>query len=106
MPKSLASVVGERGSALSGGQRQRICIARALVHRPSVLILDEATTALDPATEYRVCQSIVAHARTREMTILVISHQPLWLEMADQVYRLPQEPELDNAMAGPRFAIQ
>jgi ATP-binding cassette, subfamily C, bacterial len=106
LPKSLASVVGERGSALSGGQRQRICIARALVHRPSLLILDEATTALDPATERKVCQNIVTYSRSTQMTILVVSHQPVWLEMADQVYRLPQVPRLEVAMAAPRLAIR
>jgi ATP-binding cassette subfamily C protein len=106
LPKSFASVVGERGSALSGGQRQRICIARALVHRPSLLILDEATTALDPATERKVCQNIVTYSRATQTTILVVSHQPVWLEMADQIYRLPQVPELKVAMAAPRLAIR
>jgi len=106
LPKSLASGVGERGSAVSGGQRQRICIARALVHRPSLLILDEATTALDPATERKVCENIVAYSRATQMTILVVSHQPIWLEMADQVYRLPHEPELKVAVAAPRLAIR
>jgi ATP-binding cassette subfamily C protein len=106
LPKSFASVVGERGSALSGGQRQRICIARALVHCPSLLILDEATTALDPATERKVCQNIVTYSRATQTTILVVSHQPVWLEMADQIYRLPQVPELKVAMAAPRLAIR
>jgi ATP-binding cassette subfamily C protein len=82
--------VGERGSGLSGGQRQRICIARSLVHRPRLLILDEATTALDPATEAKVCHNIVSHARRMDMWVVVVSHQPAWIEMADQVLRFSQ----------------
>jgi ATP-binding cassette subfamily C protein len=89
LPDSMASAVGERGSALSGGQRQRICIARALVHRPRLLILDEATTALDPETEQILCRNIVALARKTQMTVVVISHQPRWMENADQIIRLP-----------------
>jgi ATP-binding cassette subfamily C protein len=89
LPNGLGAVVGERGSALSGGQRQRICIARALVHRPRLLILDEATTALDPETERLVCRNIAALAKDASMTVIVISHQPTWIDMADQVYRLP-----------------
>ncbi len=80
------TVVGERGGKLSGGQRQRIVIARALVHKPSLLILDEATSALDPASEQAICETI---AKLRgELTILAISHQTALVEVADCVYRL------------------
>ena len=80
------SIVGERGTKLSGGQRQRIMIARALVHKPKLLILDEATSALDP-------QSAAAIVKTMEdlrdrLTILAISHQTALVESADRVYRL------------------
>jgi ATP-binding cassette subfamily C protein len=86
LPQGLDTVVGERGSLLSGGQRQRIAIARALVRRPRLLLLDEATTALDPETEAAVCASV---ARLRgEMTILAISHEPALVEMADRVWRI------------------
>jgi ATP-binding cassette subfamily C protein len=80
------TVVGERGHKLSGGQRQRIAIARALVHKPSLLILDEATTALDPASETAICETLQKLAG--EITILAISHQPALMKVADHVYRL------------------
>ena len=86
LPDGMETRVGERGARLSGGQRQRIAIARALVHSPQLLILDEATTALDPESEGAICRSV---QRLRgEMTILAISHQPALLDIADHVYRL------------------
>lgn len=86
LPQGMFSVVGERGSMLSGGQRQRIAIARALVKRPRLLILDEATTALDPGTEKEVCASL--RRLKGEITILAISHQSALLEEADTAYRV------------------
>lgn len=86
LPDGMETRVGERGARLSGGQRQRVAIARALVHSPQLLILDEATTALDPESEAAICRSV---QRLRgEMTILAISHQPALLDIADHVYRL------------------
>ena len=86
LPAGMATRVGERGARLSGGQRQRIAIARALVHAPQLLILDEATTALDPESEAAICQTVQRLRGT--MTILAISHQPALLDIADHVYRL------------------
>lgn len=80
------TVVGERGHKLSGGQRQRIAIARALVHQPKLLILDEATTALDPVNEAAICETL---GQLRgDLTILAISHQPAILDVAERAYRL------------------
>lgn len=86
LPMGIESMVGERGGKLSGGQRQRIMIARALVHKPRLLILDEATSALDSASEQSVRETI-EHLRG-QLTILAISHQSLLVEAADRVYKL------------------
>jgi ATP-binding cassette subfamily C protein len=86
LTEGIHSNVGERGGKLSGGQRQRIMIARALVHRPRLLIMDEATTALDPQSEAAICETL-RKLRGRQ-TILAISHQPAMLEAADRAYRL------------------
>jgi len=75
--------VGERGSLLSGGQRQRIAIARALVRNAPILILDEATAALDPETERAVQKGI--EALKKERTTLVIAHRMTTVERADQI---------------------
>ena len=81
-------IVGERGLGLSGGQRQRIAIARALFHRPRLLILDEATTGLDEATEHEICVTIKRLVREQDLTVLAISHQSAWQAIADCVYRI------------------
>lgn len=83
LPEGLNTLMGERGARLSGGQRQRIALARALVRRPSLLILDEVTASLDRETEgqiARVLQGLAGHT-----TILSISHRPLMTECADLV---------------------
>jgi ATP-binding cassette subfamily C protein len=86
LPDGMDQLVGERGSLLSGGQRQRIAIARALVAGPRLLVLDEATTALDPATEAAICDTL-ARLKGR-VTILSISHQHAMRQVADTVYEL------------------
>jgi ATP-binding cassette, subfamily C, bacterial len=85
-PKGIRTIVGERGSMVSGGQRQRIAIARALVKRPKLLILDEATTALDPETEREICQTLQQLAG--KVAILAISHQTAFLEAAGWAYQV------------------
>jgi ATP-binding cassette subfamily C protein len=86
MPNGVHSSVGERGLSLSGGQRQRISIARALTHNPSLLMLDEATTALDPRTEAAICRTI--QKLPGDITVLAISHQPAILQIAEIAYRI------------------
>ena len=86
MPDGIHSIVGERGGRLSGGERQRITIARALVHKPQLLILDEATSALDSASEADICETL--RQLGGKLTILAISHQSALLNEADRAYRL------------------
>ena len=86
LPDGIDTIIGERGVRLSGGQRQRISIARALYRRPSLLILDEPTTALDPDTERAICETLVS--LKADVTMLAISHQPALTQIADNVVRI------------------
>jgi ATP-binding cassette subfamily C protein len=88
MPQGLDSIVGERGTLLSGGQRQRVAVARALIHRPALLILDEATSALDPGTEAAICRNLKDLVAQTGLTVLAITHQSAWVEAAHRVYHL------------------
>ncbi len=86
LPQGIHTTVGERGAMLSGGQRQRIAIARGLVRKPKLLILDEVTSALDPETEKAICATL--QQLKGSMTILAISHQQALVLIADHVYML------------------
>ncbi|WP_027819783.1 ABC transporter ATP-binding protein [Paraburkholderia bannensis] len=81
LPEGLDSQIGERGQQLSGGQKQRIAIARALLQEPSILVLDEATSAVDEATEREVIAQIDTLFATR--TRILISHRAATLAHAD-----------------------
>ena len=86
MPDGIHTNLGERGSRLSGGQRQRISIARALIRRPKLLILDEATAALDSKTEAEIFKTL--KKLTKSMTIIAISHQDAMKTQADNIITL------------------
>ena len=86
LPKKYQTVVGERGIKLSGGERQRIGIARALYHRPKVLILDEATSALDTETEKAVMKEI--YSLNKKTTILIIAHRLNTVKNCDEIFKL------------------
>jgi ATP-binding cassette subfamily B protein len=86
VPDGLQTIVGERGRALSAGERQRLAIARAFLANPAVLVLDEATGALDPATEAQVVAGYEAIMRGR--TTIVITHRLTLAQRAHRVIRL------------------
>jgi ABC-type multidrug transport system fused ATPase/permease subunit len=84
LPHAIKTEVGDRGARLSGGQRQRVGIARALYHQREILVLDEATAALDNETERLVNESIQSLAGTR--TLIIIAHRLSTVEHCDRVY--------------------
>jgi len=94
LPSGSQTIVGERGVRLSGGQRQRIGLARALYHRPQVLILDEATSALDHQTELAVMETI--HRLQGTLTIITIAHRLSTLERCDRIIRLEKGRQVSN----------
>ena len=86
LPQGYDTPTGERGLALSAGERQRIALARALLRKPSVLVLDEPTSALDPETEAVVARHL--RDSLRGSTVILITHRPALAEIADQVVNL------------------
>jgi len=86
LPEGLETLVGERGVMVSGGERQRLSLARALLRRPKVLVLDEATSSLDSETERRIRQAI--EGLHREMTIVVVTHRLSFASSADCIHVL------------------
>ena len=83
LPAGYATVIGERGFSLSGGQRQRIAIARAILADPRVLVLDDATSAVDPSKEHEIREAMATVMRGR--TTIVIAHRAGTIALADTV---------------------
>jgi ABC-type multidrug transport system fused ATPase/permease subunit len=86
LPDQLETYVGDRGTSLSGGQRQRLGIARALITRPKMLFLDEATSSLDGITEHEVAESL--RSFKGEITLIVIAHRLATVVNANRIYYL------------------
>ena len=86
LPQGLDTVVGDRGVLLSGGERQRLALARALLRKPTLLILDEATSNLDPENERRILQAI--EQLRGSVTIVIISHRLAAVRGADVIHLL------------------
>ena len=83
LPAGLDTMVGERGTTLSGGQRQRLALARAVVRRPRILVMDDATSAVDPKVE----QAILANLRhgSDDVTVVVVAYRRATIALADEV---------------------
>jgi ATP-binding cassette subfamily B protein len=83
LPDGLDTLVGERGVTLSGGQRQRVALARALIRKPSLLLLDDTTSALDPATELAVLENL--RSGLSDTTVVIVASRPSTVALADDV---------------------
>ena len=86
LPDGYDTVIGEHGYSLSGGQRQRVAIARAVLADPRVLILDDATSSVDPTKEHEIRAALAEVMQGR--TTIVIAHRPATIALADRVVLL------------------
>lgn len=97
LPDGYDTLVGERGLTLSGGQRQRIALARALLSDPRILVLDDATSAVDPATESAIHDTL--RSVTSQRTTLLVAHRRSTLSLADRVAVLDEGRVVDVGTA-------
>ncbi|MGH3457373.1 ABC transporter ATP-binding protein [Aeromicrobium sp.] len=91
LPRGLDTQLGERGTSLSGGQRQRLALARALVRRPRLLVMDDATSAVDPEVEQRILAALAAHTSVADgPSVLVVAYRKATIALADEVIFLDE----------------
>jgi ATP-binding cassette, subfamily B, multidrug efflux pump len=90
LPEGYDTVIGERGVGLSGGQRQRIAIARALLIKPRLLLLDDSTSAVDAGTEATILESLDRLLRDRRHTTIVIAYRISTIRAADVIFLLDE----------------
>jgi ABC-type multidrug transport system fused ATPase/permease subunit len=88
LPEGYNTIVGQAGQKLSGGQRQRIALARAILRKPEILILDESTSQIDMASEIQIRETL--QAMKGQMTILIITHREALIALADSVYTMQE----------------
>lgn len=105
LPRGLDTILGDRGVLVSGGERQRLALARALLRRPNLLILDEATNALDSENEARIQQAI--DGLRHQMTIVLITHRLSTIRAAEAIYvvdegRIVESGTWAELLASPR----
>jgi subfamily B ATP-binding cassette protein MsbA len=98
LPQGYETVVGERGTQISGGQRQRLALARALIRDPDILILDEATNALDTLTDRAFQEALLRFGRDR--TVIVVAHRQALIEKADHVVVLEDGRVVEQGSPG------
>ncbi len=94
LPAGLDTRVGERGASLSGGQRQRVALARAIIRRPQLLVLDDATSAVDPAVELQILGAL--RESSTETTVLVVAYRMSTITLADDIVYVEQGRVLDH----------
>lgn len=95
------TIVGQAGQKLSGGQRQRIALARAILRKPEILILDESTSQIDMASELQIRETL--QAMKGQMTILIITHREALIALADEVYSMQSGVLVETPIDTPRF---
>ena len=110
LSEGLDTRLGERGTSLSGGQRQRISLARALVRKPRLLILDDATSAVDPEVEARILGSLRSGVAGTDTTLVVVAYRKATIGLADEVVHLDdgriqaRGPHAELLVTSPEYA--
>ena len=84
LPKGIRTVVGTNGVKVSGGEKQRLCIARALLSKPEIILLDEATSHLDVLTERKIQENL--HRLSKNQTVIAITHRLSSINAFDKIY--------------------